>query len=137
MNVQLPHQELSLEFAIQSEAAKELHKVDLENQTAMTIRAKTFTPEVLLSAPRRSAGTPNADGSLVLYSISTYSFETHESQSEIRLLDVTSNQSKVLTKTKGASEATWLNDGNVLLLLPGEKGKTRVVIGNTDDWDSR
>lgn len=35
----------------------------------MTIRAK-LTPEVLLSAPRRSAGSPNSSGKLVLYTVS-------------------------------------------------------------------
>lgn len=36
----------------------------------MTIRAAQFTPEVLLSAPRRSAGSPNSTGKLVLYTVS-------------------------------------------------------------------
>ena len=36
----------------------------------MTIRAAKFTPEVLLSAPRRSAGSPNSSGKLVLYTVS-------------------------------------------------------------------
>lgn len=36
----------------------------------MTIQASKFTPEVLLSAPRRSPGVPNATGELVLYTVS-------------------------------------------------------------------
>lgn len=36
----------------------------------MTIRAK-LTPEVLLSAPRRSAGSPNSSGKLVLNTVSS------------------------------------------------------------------
>lgn len=36
----------------------------------MTIQAEKFTPEVLLSAPRRSPGVPNATGELVLYTVS-------------------------------------------------------------------
>lgn len=36
----------------------------------MTIQAAKFTPEVLLSAPRRSPGVPNATGELVLYTVS-------------------------------------------------------------------
>lgn len=36
----------------------------------MTIQAARFTPEVLLSAPRRSAGIPNSSGELILYTVS-------------------------------------------------------------------
>lgn len=36
----------------------------------MTIRAAKFTPEVLLSARRRSAGSPNSLGKLILYTVS-------------------------------------------------------------------
>jgi hypothetical protein len=36
----------------------------------MTIQATKFTPEVLLSAPRRSAGIPNSTGEKVLYTVS-------------------------------------------------------------------
>lgn len=37
--------------------------------TAMTIQATKFTPEVLLSAPRRSPGVPNLSGVLALYTV--------------------------------------------------------------------
>lgn len=35
----------------------------------MTIQADKFTPEVLLAAPRRSAGVPNCTGELILYTV--------------------------------------------------------------------
>lgn len=41
----------------------------------MTIRAK-LTPEVLLSAPRRSAGSPNSSGKLALYTVSELSLSS-------------------------------------------------------------
>ena len=37
----------------------------------MTIQASKFTPEVLISAPRRSAGVPNSTGDKVLYTVSS------------------------------------------------------------------
>lgn len=37
----------------------------------MTRQATQFTPEVLLSAPRRSAGIPNSTGELILYTVSS------------------------------------------------------------------
>jgi hypothetical protein len=36
----------------------------------MTRKATRFTPEVLISAPRRSTGVPNSTGELVLYTVS-------------------------------------------------------------------
>ena len=36
----------------------------------MTITATKFTPEVLLSAPRRSAASPNPTGTSALYMVS-------------------------------------------------------------------
>lgn len=35
----------------------------------MTIRAAKFTPEVMLSAPRRSAGSPDPSGKRALYTV--------------------------------------------------------------------
>lgn len=35
----------------------------------MTVHATHFTPEVLLSAPRRSPGIPNPTGELILYTV--------------------------------------------------------------------
>jgi dipeptidyl aminopeptidase/acylaminoacyl peptidase len=102
----------------------------------MTIRAAKFTPEVLLSAPRRSEGIPNSDATKVLYSVSTYSFAEHEKKSEIRVLDVASQQTSLVTDDKTASEPTWLNDDTILLLKSSDDGVTSVVVGKADDFDN-
>ncbi|OCL01809.1 dipeptidyl-peptidase-like protein V precursor [Glonium stellatum] len=100
----------------------------------MTVRATKFTPEVLLSAPRRSAGVPNADGSRVLYTISTYSFAEHSKASEIRVLDVATQRSTLVTDLDGASEPNWLGDDHVLVLVPGDKGSTKVRVGQAENF---
>lgn len=102
----------------------------------MTIRASKFTPEVLLSAPRRSEGIPNSDASKVLYSVSTYSFADHAKKSEIRILDVASQQTSLVTDDKAASEPTWIDDDNILLLRSGDDGVTSVLIGKADNFDN-
>lgn len=56
----------------------------------MVERAMHFTPKVLLSAPRRSAGVPNSSGTHVLYTVSTYSFESHGKTNKLRVLDARS-----------------------------------------------
>lgn len=94
---------------------------------------KRFTPEVLLSAPRRSTATPNAAGTLALFSVSSYSFETHKKSSELRVLDVKTGQTHLLSNDAGANEPTWVGVDNLALWLKGgEKGTTELYLANVD-----
>ncbi|KAH7123767.1 dipeptidyl-peptidase-like protein V precursor [Dendryphion nanum] len=102
----------------------------------MTIRAAKFTPEVLLSAPRRSSGSPNFNGSKVLYSISTYSFANHAKEFEIRVLDVKSQQTSLITDNSSASDPQWLGDESILILQSNDDGTTEVTIGKADDFNN-
>jgi hypothetical protein len=93
--------------------------------------------QVLLSAPRRSAAIPNAAGTLALFTVSTYSFETHSKTSEIRVLDIKTGESKTLSKESNASEPTWLGKDNLLLWLKGgEKGTTSLVVADVDNFEN-
>ncbi|KAI1813268.1 prolyl oligopeptidase [Poronia punctata] len=76
----------------------------------MTIQATKFTPEVLLSAPRRSAAVPNSTGTYALYTVSQYSFESHSKTSAIKLLDISSGNSRELFSNLAYSEPTWVSD---------------------------
>ncbi|KAF2875028.1 dipeptidyl-peptidase-like protein V precursor [Massariosphaeria phaeospora] len=100
----------------------------------MTIRAVKFTPEVLLSAPRRSSGNPNSDGSKVLYSSSTYSFAEHAKKTEIRVLHVQSQQTTLISDDPVASEPKWLGDDAILLLSSGDDGVTSVKVGKVENF---
>lgn len=102
----------------------------------MTIRANKFTPEVLLSAPRRSEGNPNSNGTKVLYGTSTYSFEEHAKTSEIRVLDVKSGETSLITDSDGASEPQWLDDETVLVLTEEDKA-THVKVGPAKGFSNR
>lgn len=94
----------------------------------------TLPHRVLLSAPRRSSAIPSPDGKLAVYTVSTYSFESHSKQSEIRVLDIASGHSTVVTSDQKASEPNWLGEGNELIwLLESEKGITKVIVGDADD----
>ncbi|GJC80087.1 prolyl oligopeptidase [Colletotrichum tofieldiae] len=96
----------------------------------MTIQASKFTPEVLLSAPRRSAGIPNPAGTKVLYTVSTYSFDSHSKTSQTRVLDVESGHSSLLYEEASYSDATWISDQEILLLRSGDKGTTSLLLGD-------
>jgi len=102
----------------------------------MTVHARKYTPEVLLSAPRRSAAIPNADGTLVLFSVSTYDFEKHPRSPEIRVLDIKNGQSNVLTADLNASNPTWLGEKNLVLWLKGRaEGTISLVIGDSENYE--
>jgi hypothetical protein len=102
----------------------------------MVTKATEFTPEVLLTAARRTSGVPNANATQILYQVSRYSFEKHEWHREVRVLEAESKESRLVTETEGASEPIWVDgDESVLLLVPGEKGATDVTIGKVGDWD--
>ncbi|KAJ9629262.1 hypothetical protein H2204_008902 [Knufia peltigerae] len=94
----------------------------------MTVR-KLYTPEVLLSAPRRSAAVPSPDGKLALYTQSTYSFESHSRTNEICVLDLTTAQSVCISKDPKASEPRWTGTGHeVVWLKECDNGNTCFVI---------
>jgi len=93
--------------------------------------------QVLLSAPRRTAAIPNPAGTLALFTVSTYSFESHSKTSEIRVLDLKSGHSKVITNDLKASEPTWLGKDNLLLYLKGgDEGTTTLVVADFDKLES-
>ena len=98
------------------------------------IMAEKFTPEVLLSAPRRSSASPNSVGTLAVFTVSTYSFESHQKTSEIKVLDISSGTQSLITNAEGTSEPNWLGANNELLWLKtGEKGHTQFVVGRADE----
>ncbi|KAK1830298.1 Alpha/Beta hydrolase protein [Podospora conica] len=93
----------------------------------MTLKATKFTPEVLLSAPRRSPAVPSPNGKKALFTVSTYSFETHKSTAQFRLLDIESGQSSVLYEDNRISEPVWLDDDEFLFLRSTDGGATAII----------
>ena len=88
---------------------------------------------VMLGAPRRSTAIPNSKGTLAVYTVSTYSFEAHKKTKEIRILDLKSKQSTLITNDEKAAEPQWLED-NLFWLREGEKGGTDLTVANADDF---
>jgi dipeptidyl aminopeptidase/acylaminoacyl peptidase len=86
----------------------------------------------MLAAPRRSGAKPNADGTYALYTVSTYSFESTVKTKEIRLFDMQTRRSTLITNDEKASEPHWL-ENEVLYLQEGEeKGSTKLVVASID-----
>jgi dipeptidyl aminopeptidase/acylaminoacyl peptidase len=98
----------------------------------MTIKASQFTPEVLLSAPRRSAGVPNSNGSLVLFTVNSYSFESHSKTNELRVLDTKTNESTLLLD-EAVDGLNWLGEDAFVWLRAKDGGETEVCVGSVGD----
>lgn len=99
----------------------------------MTIRASHFSPKVLISAPRRSAGVPNSNGTYVLFTVSTYSFDTHSKSYELRVLDTRTNESTLLSEDQ-ADSINWLDDDSFIWLQSGEDGATDLYHGSVSSF---
>ena len=77
---------------------------------------------------------PNSAGELAVYTVSTYSFESHKKTSEIKALNIATGQSTLITNEEKASEPNWIGDGNEILWLKSdEKGVTQLIIGRADE----
>ncbi|TLD06570.1 uncharacterized protein PgNI_08797 [Pyricularia grisea] len=105
--------------------------------TTMTVVATKFTPEVLLSAPRRSVGSPNCKGEKVLFTVSTYSFSDHRKTSSIRVLDVKSGQSTVLFEDSTFSEPTWVSEHEFIFIKSGDNGTSTLMLSSVKHPNKR
>ncbi|KAJ5463640.1 HelicaseC-terminal [Penicillium sp. IBT 31633x] len=102
----------------------------------MAIRSMKFTPEVLLGAPRRSSAIPNAAGTLAVYTQTSYSFESHSKTNEIRVIDIESGRSALITNDPGASNPQWLDNGDQLVWLKTKaNGNTSFIVGDSRQAD--
>ncbi|KAA8642264.1 hypothetical protein EYZ11_006660 [Aspergillus tanneri] len=102
----------------------------------MTIRSMKFNPEVLLGTPRRSGAVPNASGTLVVYTQTSYSFESHSKTNEIRVLDVATGRSALIVNDPGASCPQWLDNSDQLVWLKTKSnGNTSFIIGDARESD--
>lgn len=88
----------------------------------------------LLSASRRSNALPKHAGDLAVYTVGTYSFESHKKTSEIKVLDISTGQSTLITNDEETSEPNWLGTGDELLWLKaGKKDVTQVMVGSAEE----
>ncbi|KAI0966266.1 prolyl oligopeptidase [Xylaria arbuscula] len=92
-----------------------------------------FTPEILVSAPRRGPAVPNDDGTLILYTESTHQIGGR-TRKEFHVLDVMTGLSRRILGDDQAYEPTWLGDGTntIIYLKSGGMGVTFVLTINVD-----
>lgn len=90
-----------------------------------------FTPEAMLSAPRRGSALPNPDGTLALYTLSEYSFTEHKTTRGLYVMDLTNGSSWLFSNSSAVSNAVWLGDGNkIIWLVLEDDGSTSFAVGD-------
>ena len=88
-------------------------------------------PRLLIEAPRRSAATPNAAGTHAVFTVSTYSLDSHSESKEIRILNISDGSSVLFSNDAADKEPQWLGDEDLILWQrEGEDGETEVWVSN-------
>jgi dipeptidyl aminopeptidase/acylaminoacyl peptidase len=90
-------------------------------------RRPLFTPHLLLSAPRRSAGIPNASGTTVLFTTTSYSFQSHSQTTRFQALLVQTGETIDIAANQEISNINWLDDDNFVCLRSERDGTTSLL----------
>lgn len=100
------------------------------------VQVHKLTAETLLGAPRRSAATPNHNGQLALYNVSTHRFGD-KTVKEVRVMDLKTRQSFQISDDDKVHDAVWIPGTDYILYLKsGDKGRTQAVVVNGVDRSS-
>ncbi|KAF7519151.1 hypothetical protein G7054_g13179 [Neopestalotiopsis clavispora] len=93
-----------------------------------------FTPELLISTPRRGPAVPNSDGSLALFSQSAHAIGGKTTKGYF-LLNIESGSTDQLITDESATNAVWLGHDNhtVLFLSREENGITLIMTVDASD----
>ncbi|KAH8599952.1 Alpha/Beta hydrolase protein [Bisporella sp. PMI_857] len=96
----------------------------------MTIKSNIrLTPELLITAPRRSAAKPSSDGKYALYTVSTYSLDSHSERNEIKVIELETEAVTLFSDDAKNVSPQWLVKDQIIWLRTTEAGKTEFWIG--------
>lgn len=72
---------------------------------------------------------PNDNGTLALYTLSSYSLESHSESKEIKVLDLDRGKTALFSDDPGNKEVQWLGSDRVLWLRETPAGSTELWSG--------
>lgn len=91
---------------------------------------------VLVTAPRRSTAVPNASGTYALYTVSSYSLQSHTETIEIRVLSLKTGLSVLFSDDANNKEPTWLLEDQIIWLRQ-RNNATEIWIGNAGHSEAK
>jgi hypothetical protein len=86
-----------------------------------------FTPQLLLGAPRRSAGVPNPSGTTVLFTKTSYSFQERSQTTRLQALLVQTNEIVDIATNQIITDINWLDDERFVCLRSEKDGTTGLL----------
>ncbi|MCJ1474015.1 hypothetical protein MMC13_002673 [Lambiella insularis] len=92
----------------------------------MTILKTQFTPEDLITAPRRSSATPSPDGKYALYTANKYALESHSETIEVQILDLDTERSTLFSDNQRNKAPSWLGNSQILWSKDTDDGSTEI-----------
>lgn len=97
----------------------------------------SFTPETMLSAPRRGTALPNADGTLALYTTTIWNFTTHERSYALSVMYLGSGETREVSNSSAVGNAQWLGNGTcVIWVVSEDEGGSRVEVVDVGEGKS-
>jgi hypothetical protein len=90
-------------------------------------RPPLFTPQSLLSAPRRSAGTPNSSGTTILFTTTSYLFQGHSQTTKFQALVVQTGETIDIAVNQAITDINWLDDDRFVCLRSEDYGTTSLL----------
>ena len=95
------------------------------------------TNRLLITAPRRSSAIPNENGRYALFTVSTYSLESHSETLEIKVLNLESGQTTLFSNDESHKSPQWLVGDQILWLKATDEGETQLWVGTAGGEDKR
>jgi hypothetical protein len=86
-----------------------------------------FTPQLLLSAPRRWAGVPNPSGTTVLFTTTPYSFQERSQTTILQALLVQTDEIVDIATNQIITAINWLDDERFVCLRSEKDGTTGLL----------
>ena len=92
---------------------------------------------LLITAPRRSSALPNDNGTYALFTVSTYSLESHSETVEIKVLNLRTGQTTLFSDDASHKSPQWLVVNQILWLKATDGGETQLWVGTAGKEDKR
>jgi dipeptidyl aminopeptidase/acylaminoacyl peptidase len=86
-----------------------------------------FTPQLMLSAPRRSHGVPNPSGTTIVFTTTSYSFQEHSQSTILQALLVETSKTVDIAVNQNISHINWLDDERFVCLRSEKDGRTSLL----------
>jgi hypothetical protein len=102
------------------------------NRAGCSHALNEFGNRLLIEAPRTSAAVPNEDGSLAIFTVSTYSIDAQTEIKEVKILNLATLKVILFADNSNVESAQWLIGDRVLWKVATEDGASQLWVADAD-----